>query len=198
MTVVLPLEYKVLFYGSKNLKDWSLLSEFANQGDKRKPWECPSLTELPVEGSNTSKWVLMLSSNGSTEGYTGMQYFVGDFDGKNFTNLNAPEQALYVDYGKDVYAGIPYNGLPKEQATLVAWMTNLNYTGDNPTFPWRGQMTIPRKLSLKNTSSGLRLAQAPAISSDFLEKKDSFEKENFNIKNTIELSGGTLFQTTLI
>lgn len=193
MTVVLPLEYKVLFYGSKNLKDWSLLSEFANQGDKRKPWECPSLTELPVEGSNTSKWVLMLSSNGSTEGYTGMQYFVGDFDGKNFTNLNAPEQALYVDYGKDVYAGIPYNGLPKEQATLVAWMTNLNYTGDNPTFPWRGQMTIPRKLSLKNTSSGLRLAQAPAISSDFLEKKDSFEKENFNIKNTIELSGGTLF-----
>jgi sucrose-6-phosphate hydrolase SacC (GH32 family) len=193
MTVVLPLEYKVLFYGSKNLKDWSLLSEFANQGDKRKPWECPSLTELPVEGSNTSKWVLMLSSNGSTEGYTGMQYFVGDFDGKNFTNLNAPEQALYVDYGKDVYAGIPYNGLPKEQATLVAWMTNLNYTGDNPTFPWRGQMTIPRKLSLKNTSSGLRLVQAPAISSDFLEKKDSFEKENFNIKNTIELSGGTLF-----
>ncbi|WP_344397572.1 GH32 C-terminal domain-containing protein, partial [Streptomyces asiaticus] len=82
---------------------------------------------------------------------------------------------------------------PKEQATLVAWMTNLNYTGDNPTFPWRGQMTIPRKLSLKNTSNGLRLVQAPAISSDFLEKKDSFEKENFKIKNSIELSGGTLF-----
>ena len=39
----------------------------------------------------------------------------------------------------------------------------------------------------------MRLVQAPAISSDFLEKKDSFEKENFNIKNTIELSGGTLF-----
>lgn len=193
MTVVLPLEYKVLFYGSKNLKDWSLLSEFANQGDTRKPWECPSLVELPVEGSNTSKWVLMLSSNGSTEGYTGMQYFVGDFDGKNFTNLNAPQQAMYVDYGKDVYAGIPYNGLPKEQATLVAWMTNLNYTGDNPTFPWRGQMTIPRKLSLRNTSGGLRLVQAPVISSKFLEKQYSFEKENFKIKNSIELSGGTLF-----
>jgi sucrose-6-phosphate hydrolase SacC (GH32 family) len=76
-----------------------------------------------------------------------------------------------------VYAGIPYNGLPKEQATLVAWMTNLNYTGDNPTFPWRGQMTIPRKLSLRNTSGGLRLVQAPVISSKFLEKQYSSKRK---------------------
>jgi sucrose-6-phosphate hydrolase SacC (GH32 family) len=115
MTVVLPLEYKVLFYGSKNLKDWSLLSEFANQGDTRKPWECPSLVELPVEGSNTSKWVLMLSSNGSTEGYTGMQYFVGDFDGKTFTNLNAPQQAMYVDYGKMCMQVFPTTDYPKNK-----------------------------------------------------------------------------------
>lgn len=193
MAVVLPLEYKVLFYGSKNLKEWSLLSEFANQGDLRKPWECPALIELPLEGSNTSKWVLMLSSNGSTEGYTGMQYFVGDFDGKTFINLHDAKQALYVDHGKDVYAGIPYNGLPKERATLIAWMTNLTYAGHTPTFPWRGQMTIPRRISLRNTAGGIRLVQNPIISSEYLSQLDVFEKENFKIKNSLDLSGNMLF-----
>ena len=85
-------------------------------------WECPDFFQLSTpEGK---KWVLIININpGAPNGGSGTQYFIGDFDGKNFTNLNAPEQALYVDYGKDVYAGIPYNGLPKEQATLVAWMS---------------------------------------------------------------------------
>jgi sucrose-6-phosphate hydrolase SacC (GH32 family) len=115
MTVVLPLEYKVLFYGSKNLKDWSLLSEFANQGDKRKPWECPSLTELPVEGSNTSKWVLMLSSNGSTEGYTGMQYFVGDFDGKTSQTLMHPNKLCMWTMEKMYMRGFRTMDYPKSK-----------------------------------------------------------------------------------
>ncbi len=43
MTVAVPHEHKVQFYKSSNLKEWELLSEFGNQGDTRKIWECPPL-----------------------------------------------------------------------------------------------------------------------------------------------------------
>jgi fructan beta-fructosidase len=40
-------------------------------------------------------------------------------------------------------------------------MSNWNYTQDVPTWPWRSAMTVPRSLTLKRTSRGLRLAQEP-------------------------------------
>jgi sucrose-6-phosphate hydrolase SacC (GH32 family) len=38
-------------------------------------------------------------------------------------------------------------------------MSNWAYTLDAPTSPWRSAMTIPRSLTLRGTSAGLRLAQ---------------------------------------
>ncbi len=40
-------------------------------------------------------------------------------------------------------------------------MNNWQYANEIPTAPWRGAMTIPRTVSLRNTPEGLRLAQAP-------------------------------------
>ena len=40
-------------------------------------------------------------------------------------------------------------------------MSNWAYTLDVPTSPWRSAMTVPRSLTLRRTSAGLRLAQKP-------------------------------------
>src|SRR5262249_39491810 len=54
-------------------------------------------------------------------------------------------------------------GLPKSQpAVMLGWMNNWQYAGKVPTSPWRGQMTVPRKLALRHTSGGLRLIQEPS------------------------------------
>ena len=71
------------------------------------------------------------------------------------------ERASWVDYGRDNYAGVSFNGLPDSQRTVLSWMSNWQYAGDVPTSPWRGQMTMPRTLSLVSSHDGLRLRQVP-------------------------------------
>lgn len=71
------------------------------------------------------------------------------------------ERASWVDYGRDNYAGVTFNGLPDNQRTFIGWMNNWQYAGDVPTSPWRGQMTMPRTLSLVSSHDGLRLRQVP-------------------------------------
>lgn len=74
---------------------------------------------------------------------------------------NGTERASWVDYGRDNYAGVSFNGLPDSQRTVLSWMSNWQYAGDVPTEPWRGQMTMPRTLSLASSGHGLRLRQVP-------------------------------------
>lgn len=74
---------------------------------------------------------------------------------------NGTERADWLDYGRDNYAGVTFNGLPMEQRVLIAWMNNWQYANDVPTSPWRGQMTMPRQLSLVTTADGTRLRQVP-------------------------------------
>jgi fructan beta-fructosidase len=174
LTVALPKEFKVQFYGSKNLKDWSFLSEFGNQGDLNKIWECPALIELPVENSTISKskpsnYVLLISSSGPTPDYVGMQYFVGKFDGITFKNLNSTDTKLYLDYGRDYYAAIPFHNAPDNRKITLGWMSSWQYAEQIPTSPYRGQMTLPREIALKNTSEGLRIIQKPV--NEVLESK---------------------------
>jgi fructan beta-fructosidase len=158
MTVAVPDERKVQFYGSADLKKWELLSEFSKQGDTRKIWECPSLTPLFVDGDTTKKkWLLMISSGNAYAG-TGMQYFTGDFDGTTFKNDNKTDVQLFVDEGATFYAAIPYNNLPGGKQTMLGWLMPF----ETATSPWRGQMSIPRDLTLKTTAAGVRLYQQPA------------------------------------
>ena len=85
MTVSLSAEHKVRFYGSDNLKAWTLLSEFGPAGATGGVWECPDLFELPLPGTNDKRWVLVVNMNpGSVAGGSGGQYFIGRFDGTQF------------------------------------------------------------------------------------------------------------------
>jgi sucrose-6-phosphate hydrolase SacC (GH32 family) len=86
MAVALPAEHKIRFYASANLKEWSQLSEFGPVGAINGIWECPDLFPLPVENNpDRSKWVLIVNLNpGGPVGGSGCQYFIGEFDGKQF------------------------------------------------------------------------------------------------------------------
>ncbi len=168
MAVALSKEQKIRFYGSTNLKEWSLLSEFGPAGAADDLlWECPDLFELPVEGNSSgqTKWVLQVDVNpGSVAGGSGGQYFVGEFDGRRFVQDPAARgETLWVDYGRDFYAVQSYSDIPDEDGRRIwlAWMNNWDYAQKIPTEPWRSAMTIPRKTGLKNTDRGYRLVQHP-------------------------------------
>jgi len=164
MAVALPNEHKVLFYGSGNLRAWERLSAFGPAGATGGQWECPILKEIPIVGKpRQTRWVLKVGLNpGGLQGGSGEQYFVGSFDGTRFTNDNPPATTLWTDYGKDCYCALPFNGMPAtEIPVMIGWMSNWQYAAKVPTQPWRGQMTIPRRLQLNETTEGLRLLQQP-------------------------------------
>ncbi|MGZ3873319.1 MAG: glycoside hydrolase family 32 protein [Mucilaginibacter sp.] len=157
MTVSMVNEHQIRFYGSKDLKKWEKLSDFGPAGYTKNGWECPSLLPLPVDGNKANtKYVLFVSNFG--EHGPQMQYFVGDFDGTTFKNLNTADKMLRVDYGDSFYAAIAWRDAPAGKKILIGWLIN----GKPETYPWKGQMSIPRDLSLRTTADGIRLFQNPA------------------------------------
>ena len=157
MALMFPVEHLVQFYQSKNLKDWTHLSNFGPVGDTSGVWECPDLTQVPIAGvPSKQKWLLQTSQNAS------MQYFVGEFDGTTFTNENTINNINRPDYGPDYYAAIAYNQLPKNDLpTSIGWVNNWNYANDIPTAPWKSAMSIPRNLSVIKNGTSWELLQSP-------------------------------------
>ncbi|MCS7018105.1 MAG: glycoside hydrolase family 32 protein [Cytophagales bacterium] len=171
MAVNLPNEHKTQFYGSTNLKNWELLSEFGPEGNTAIPWECPDLFSLPVENEpGKQKWILLISAEGPYPGFQGMQYFVGDFDGKRFKNDNPADKPLYLDYGRDYFAAVTFNHIPNERRVLLGWLSNWAYANQVPTHPWRNGMAIPRMLYLRKEPDGYRLLQQPIETVNHLAK----------------------------
>lgn len=165
MAVSLPNDHKIRFYRSENLKSWTFLSDFGPAGSTSGQWECPELFELPVDGDAArTRWVLKVGINpGALQGGSGEQYFVGHFDGARFIDDNARPATLWTDYGKDCYCALTFNDFPRNHPqVMIGWMDNWQYAAALPTSPWRGQMTIPRQLSLRTTPEGIRLVQQPA------------------------------------
>jgi fructan beta-fructosidase len=176
MALALPDEHKVRFYGSPDLKRWRHLSDFGPAAAVGGIWECPDLFELPVDGDpQTTRWVLIVSLNpGGPAGGSGMQYFVGHFDGTRFvaespapgvTGAGMPaDQVLWADHGADFYAAVSFSDVPREDGRRLwlGWMNNWDYAQDIPTVPWRSAQSLPRALALRTTAQGIRLVQQPA------------------------------------
>ncbi len=166
MAVSWPVQRKVRFYSSPNLKSWTHLSDFGPAGSTKGIWECPDLFPLAVEGKRgAEKWALIVNvGSGAPAGGSGCQYFVGDFDGKVFTPARATnEPALWADWGRDFYAAVSWSDIPKRDGRRLwlGWMSNWEYANDVPTSPWRSAMSIARELHLRETPDGLRLVQQP-------------------------------------
>lgn len=163
MAVSLPKEHKVRFYASLDLKKWTQLSDFGPAGDMDGDWECPDLLRVPAESASSDTWVLKVGLNpGAPQGGSGEQYFLGDFDGKRFVPSGEKGSHGWTNYGKDDYCAISFNNLPRgERPVLIGWMNNWQYAAKLPTSPWRGQMSLPRRLSLLKDQAGLALRQQP-------------------------------------
>jgi fructan beta-fructosidase len=168
MAVSLPNEHKIRFYSSKNLRQWTLLSDFGPAGATGGQWECPDLFEMSAaQKTEARKWVLIVNVNpGGVQGGSAVQYFVGSFDGTTFHNDNPAGTTLWADWGKDFYAAVTYYDSPPGDISkyLIGWFSNWEYANDEPTVPQRGAMAIPRELMLRGTPAGIRLMQRPVSS----------------------------------
>jgi fructan beta-fructosidase len=161
--MVLSVGQKVKFYSSTNLLNWKYLSDFGSEaGTHTGTWECPDLFPLMVE--NKIKWVLVVSINaGASNGGSGTQYFIGEFDGLKFINDNSDETVFWLNYGPDNYAGISWSDIPEKDGRriFISWMSNWDYAETVPTCKWRNGMTLPVSIELKSTERGLRLFSNP-------------------------------------
>ncbi len=154
---------RILFYTSPDLKTWSPSGEFGpGFGTTYGVWECPELQELPVDGGPQTRWLLAVGvGSGAPASGSGVQYFVGDFDGQKFTSLAPASSVLWADYGADFYAAQAWNNVPGGRAVWLGWMNNWAYAQNTPTTGFRGSFTLPRLLALATTSQGIRLQQQP-------------------------------------
>ncbi len=153
----------ILFFTSPDLINWNPTGGFGfGYGSTAGVWETPDLFELPVAGGPDTRWALTVAvGNGAPAGGSGVQYFIGDFDGKVFTSENPKELTLWADYGPDFYAPQSWSDAPDGRRIWLAWMNNWSYAQQIPTSTWRGAMTIPREVGLTNTPDGVRLVQRP-------------------------------------
>ena len=193
MSVVLPKERKVSFYSSDNLKDWLHLSDFGPAGVVDGDWECPDLFPITVDGDqNKIKWVLLISINpGGLTGGSGTQYFIGNWNGKEF--IADDSNTRWVDYGRDNYAGVTFNDAPSNRRIFIGWMNNWEYANNLPTTPWCGAMTLPRELTLVSKEGSLSLAANPVVelNSYLGEKLSSGQNaELLEIKTSFSTTGG--------
>ena len=186
--MTLAVKDRISFYSSPDLKSWSFESDFGiDLGGHGGVWECPDLFKLSVSGSTEEKWVLLVSINpGGPAGGSATQYFIGDFDGSNFTldpafapdvtPENGEERSVWIDYGPDNYAGVTWSDIPESDGRrlFIGWMSNWMYSQVVPTTVWRSAMTIPRELRLEERAGSYRLISRPVAEMRYImdEPKD--------------------------
>ena len=181
--MVLAVGQEMQIFSSPNLKDWTFESRFGEgQGAHGGVWECPDLFELPVEGTNDKKWVLLCNLNpGGPFGGSATQYFVGSFNGKEFVN-ESPSKTKWMDWGKDHYATVTWSDVPDNRRIAIAWMSNWQYANDVPTSQYRSPNSVPRDLSLFTVDGETYLQSAP--SPELLALRDASKKRSFKVSGT--------------
>lgn len=165
MVIALPEARKVRLYASRNLHTWEHLSDFGPAGVHEQPWEVPDLFPLAVDGDPQHvKWVMLVSVSPNR-----VQYFVGNFDGQQFTldtSMTGSEggaDVRWLDFGPDYYAVRTYRDYDGDDPRTVTmgWMGNWEYAQVVPTLWGKGTLALPRELALRSDGHDLRLVQLP-------------------------------------
>ncbi len=141
MLLYLGRRERFAFFGSKDLKEWTRLSDLHLPGGH----ECPEIFKLPVDGDpENTRWVVYAGS---------AQYTLGDFDGKTFTP--AHEGKHRVHWG-NYYASQAFNNAPDGRRVQIGW-GRITMKG----MPFNQMMTFPCELTLRTTPDGLRMFAEP-------------------------------------
>lgn len=128
-------------FESQDLKSWRELCRIEKLGCS----ECPDIFELPVDGDESNKLWVFWGGNG--------KYLLGKFDGKTFERVSEP---LNAKWGGNDYAAQSYSDTPGRRIQF-AWMQGGSYPG----MPFNQQFTVPRELTLRTCSEGVRLCVNP-------------------------------------
>ena len=160
--MILAVKDHVSIYSSKNLLDWTHESDFGkDEGAHGGVWECPDLFRIQDDQGNW-KWVMLVSINpGGYQGGSGTQYFVGEFDGREFSTNQ--KEVKWIDYGADNYAGVLWSNIPDSDGRklFIGWMSNWAYANKVSLVDRRNMMTIPREVSLRRKENDHVLAMVP-------------------------------------
>ncbi|XP_031622607.1 uncharacterized protein LOC116340311 [Contarinia nasturtii] len=201
--MVLSVFEQISFYSSDNLIKWDYISQFGmdpEEGDRDGVWECPALFTLKDEQNNEHD-ILIVSENIPKRG-SAMQYFIGLFNETHY-NTYDKSRVLWLEYGFDNFAAVPYHNDPFGRLIIIGYMSNWNYAEDIPTSTWRGQLTIPRQLGLKTIDGNLYLIQHPV--DEFYSLVDRsrqwslstpyyiFSNEYINLTSQMTFSTGPMF-----
>ena len=188
--MTLAVHDHIEFYASQNLIDWQKTGEFGKQtGAHGGVWECPDLFPLKIQGTDETRWVLLVSINpGGPQGGSATQYFIGDFDGETFTTLQT--EIKWTDHGSDNYAGVTWNGIPDSDGRrlFLGWMSNWLYAQAVPTEKWRSAFTVPRELVLEKINNDYVLAQVPVKELELIRSEGIYAQ-------ITEVSGKLLINT---
>lgn len=192
--MVLAAHDRIMIYSSSNLIDWSGEGEFtATRMAGEGVWECPDL--FPLSAGKEEKWILLVSvgSGGPNQG-SGTRYFVGSFDGHNFSNESNDPSPQWIDYGKDNYAGVTWSDIhPADgRRIFLGWMSNWQYANRVPTDRWRSAMTVPRELSLEQRGDQYQLISRPVaelrgLRQERLSLKKGERSGTLEVEGTAEL-----------
>lgn len=154
--MVLAVHDMIRIFSSPNLKDWTFESNFQPREDAvLGVWECPDL--FPMDYKGQQKWVMIVNhGDKAVNSGSGTRYFVGDFDGKQFTNETPGK---WLDFGTDYYAAVTFGNVPDGKKIVQGWMSNWQYATKVPTEVWRSAMALPRELALSKDANGWFLRQ---------------------------------------
>ncbi len=153
-------------FESPNLKEWKKICDIKNLGCS----ECPDMFELAVDGNELNKKWVFWGGNGI--------YLIGTFDGKMFTKESEP---LLMKWGGNDYAAQSYSDTPGRRIQF-SWMNG----GVYPDMPFNQQFSVPRELTLRNTTDGIRLCTNPAKELESLRGK-MIGKNKIALKNSMKI-----------
>ena len=187
--MIVSADKETRFYKSKNLKKWTYVSAFGKgMGQQPCQYECPDFFQLPVNGDKKKmKWVMTMNINpGCWFGGSATEYFVGDFDGKNFTCPDAHD-VKWLDWGKDHYATVTFSNTG-DRVLGITWMSNWQYANLTPFKQNRGANGLPRELKLYEKNGKYYISEdvAPEV---YALRKDTKELADASVANAKDFKG---------
>ena len=192
-----PTDQRIHFFTSSDLKNWKHQSMFGPAGNTDLQWEDPEMIQLPIENETGNyRWLLTVTSGHPTgKGFSAVQYFIGEFDGKSFMPEPNAFSANYLDQGKDFVGALRVQSDQTESAhpILIGKIGNRLYGDNLPDQRLNGLLSFPRTLSLIRVDDTLRLKQQPALSLSPEGAQQVFKIEELSgfLHGAIQLTLGT-------
>lgn len=188
--MIVSADKNMRFYSSTDLKQWEYLSQFGEgYGVQPNQFECPDFIQLPVDGNKDNmKWVMIVNINpGCPFGGSATEYFIGDFDGKEFKCNTDKSVTKWLDFGKDHYATVCFSNTG-DRIIAVPWMSNWQYANVTPIRQYRGANALPRELSLYTKDGEIYMA------ANVVKETEALRKSTRNIES-LSVEGETVIDS---